>query len=112
MSKERRRRREERERVAALRAAERAEAEAKARRRRERRERLTRPLSRRSSGRRGRAGGVLAERQRQRTRLLIAALVAGNVLVWVFWPDPAGRALVAVVSLLAVPFLHTVFVRR
>ena len=39
-------------------------------------------------------------------------LLALNVLVWVFLPDWALRAMVLLVSLLAAPVLHTMLFRR
>jgi hypothetical protein len=42
----------------------------------------------------------------------IALLLAANVLVWVFFDDWAARAMVAVVSPLAAPVLHTMLFRR
>ena len=35
-----------------------------------------------------------------------------NLLVWIFFDDWAARAMVAVVSLLVAPVLHTMFFRR
>jgi Flp pilus assembly protein TadB len=111
MSKERARRRAEREREAAVLAAARA-AEAERRERREaRRHALTGRLPR-SAARRGRPGGVLAQRRRRENGALLAALLAVNVLVWVVSGDWALRLAALVVSLLAAPVLHTMLFRR
>jgi Flp pilus assembly protein TadB len=108
MSKERARRRAEREREAALRAAARAAEAERAERRAARRQTLTGWLPASAP----RPSGALAERRRQQTGLLVAVLVAVNVLVWVFVSDWAGRAMVAVVTLLVAPLLHALFVRN
>ena len=42
----------------------------------------------------------------------VALVLAVNVLVWVFFDDWAARAMIAVVSLLAAPVLHTMLFRR
>ncbi|MGH3331663.1 MAG: hypothetical protein ACRDPJ_10230 [Nocardioidaceae bacterium] len=114
MSKERARRRAEREREAAIRAAARA-AEAE---RRERREARRRALRRATTGRlprltpRGRQTGVLARKRRLRTSLLVAFLLAVQVVVWAVRPDWEARLAALVVSVLAVPVLAAFFVRR
>ncbi len=108
MSKERAQRRAEREREAAVRAAARpAEAE-----RAERRAARKRALTRWVPARHSRQRGVLAERRRRQVGATVVTLLAVNVLVWVFLDDWAARAMVAVVSLLAAPVLHTMMFRR
>ena len=108
MSKDRARRRAEREREAAVRAAARAAEAERAERRAARREALTGWVPRRTS----RPAGILAERRRRQASATVALLLAVNVLVWVFSGDWAARAMVAVVSLLAAPVLHTMLFRR
>ncbi len=108
MSKERQQRRAEREREAALRAAARAAEQERAERKAARKQRLTRWLPKPAP----RPTGVLAERQRQQTGLMIAVLIAVNVLVWVFFPDWSARAMVAVLTLLIAPLIHAMFVRN
>ncbi|WP_139981028.1 hypothetical protein [Nocardioides litoris] len=104
---ERARRRAQRERVAAAEAeARRVEAERRARRA-ARRELLTRWLPAR--GRSGSQTGRLAVRRRQQTVLLVSAVVALNVLLWLGTSDPAARALLVLLSLLVTPIaLHLV----
>jgi Flp pilus assembly protein TadB len=108
MSKERAQRRAEREREAAVRAAARAAEAERSERRAARKRSLTRLLPARHS----RQTGVLAERRRRQLGATVAILLAANVLVWVFFDDWAARAMVAVVSLLAAPVLHTMMFRR
>ncbi len=108
MSKERAQRRVEREREAAVRAAAQAAAAERAERRAARRRALTRWLPARHS----RQSGILAERRRREVGATIAILLAVNVLVWVFFGEWAARAMVAVVSVLAAPVLHTMLFRR
>jgi Flp pilus assembly protein TadB len=108
MSKERAQRRAEREREAAVRSAARAAEAERAERRAARKEALTRWLPTRHS----RQTGVLAERRRRQTGVTVALVLAINVLVWVFFDDWAARAMIAVVSLLAAPVLHTMLFRR
>jgi hypothetical protein len=108
MSKERARRRAEREAAAAALTAARA-AEAERRRRRDARmQALTRWLPRRS----GRPTGVLAERRRTRTRMLVVVVVVGNVLVWVASGDWALRAIALLLSLLVAPLAHILLTSR
>ncbi|MGZ4473576.1 MAG: hypothetical protein ACXVXM_16560 [Nocardioidaceae bacterium] len=109
MSKERARRREAREREAAIRAAARA-AEAERRERQEARKRALRKRLPRARG--GRPTGTLARRRRVQTSLVLATLVAVNVLAWFLRPDWAARLGVLVVSLLAAPVLVAVLVPR
>jgi hypothetical protein len=108
MSKERQRRRAEREREVALRAAARAAQAERAERKAARRQRLTRWLPKAAP----QPSGVLAERRRQQTGLMIAVLIAVNVLVWVFFVDWSARAMVAVLTLLVFPLAHAMFVRK
>jgi len=91
-------------------AARAAEAE-----RRERRAARRRALARAKAGivgRPGRQTGTLAARQRTRRSLLIAVLVAVNVLVWVVRPDWAARLAALVVSILLAPVLVTLLASR
>jgi hypothetical protein len=108
VSKERAQRRAEREREAAVRAAAHAAAAERAERRAARRRALTRWLPARHS----RQSGVLAERRRQQVGATVAILLGINLLVWIFFDDWAARAMVAVVSPLAAPVLHTMLFRR
>ena len=114
MSKERARRRTAREHEAALRSAARA-AEAE---RRERRAARARAVRRATTGRLprltpvGRPTGTLARRRRVQTSLVLAVLVALNVLVWFVRPDWPARLAVLVVSVLAAPVLTTLLVPR
>lgn len=114
MSKERARRRAAREREAAIRSAARA-AEAE---RLERRAARHRALRRSTTDRLprltpvGRPTGTLARRRRVQTSLVLAALVALNVLVWFVRPDWAARLAVLVVSVLAAPVLTVLLVPR
>jgi hypothetical protein len=108
VSKERARRRAEREREAAIRTAARA-AEAERRERREARRRALRRATTDRLPRRtpvGRDTGTLARRRRVQRGLLLALLVALNVLVWVVRPDWEARLAAAVVSVLAFPVLQ------
>ncbi|GAA4366396.1 hypothetical protein [Nocardioides caricicola] len=108
MSKERAQRRAEREREAAIVAAARA-AEAEKKERREARKRaLTRwvPKSRRGPS------GVIAERHRRQTRLLIVAVVVLNVLVWLASGDWAVRAFALLLSLLLVPVVQILMTKN
>jgi len=101
MSKERAQRRAERERESAIRTAARAAERERAERKLARRRTLTRWLPARTS----RLSGVLAERRRNRLRLLVAALVLVQVVVWLFRPDWPARLAALVVSLLLFPLL-------
>lgn len=108
MSKERQQRRAAREQELAAQAAAREAAQRKAVRRQERKQAWFGWLPNRTS----RQTGVLAQRKRQQTSATIAMLLAINVLVWVFIPGWPARAMVAVVSILAAPVLHTMLFRR
>jgi Flp pilus assembly protein TadB len=107
MSRERARRRAEREREQAIRAAARARED-------ERRQRAA--ARRRSLGalvpRARRTPGVLAARQRRQVWVTVAVLLAVNVVVWVVSPAWSVRTVIAMVSLLAAPVLHTLLFRR
>jgi hypothetical protein len=109
VSKERARRRAEREREAAIRAAARA-AEAERRERREARMRAVRRVAP-AFTRTGRQTGPLARRARVRTGLVLAALLAANLLVWLVRPDWAARLGALVLTVLVAPVL-LVLVRR
>jgi hypothetical protein len=108
VSKERAQRRAEREREAAVRAAARAAEAERAERRAARKKAMTRWIPARHS----RQTGVLAERRRRQIGATVALVLALNVLVWVFFDDWAARAMIAVVSLVAAPVLHTMLFRR
>src|SRR3954451_10736719 len=119
MSKERARRRAEREREAAIRAAARAaQHERRERRgggRRAARARVARRVTLDRMPRlapAGRPTGTLAHRRRVQTSVLIAVLVAINVVVWVVRPDWASRFAALVVSILAAPVLVTLLLPR
>jgi hypothetical protein len=92
---------------AALRSAARAAEQERQERRRARalavRRRTTDRLPRLTP--RGRATGTLARRRRVRTSLLLAAVGAVDVLVWVVRPDWATRLGILVVSVLVAPVL-------
>ena len=109
MSKERAQRRAAREHEAALKAAARA-AEAE---RRERRQARTNALRRATTDRLpryrpvGKDTGTLARRRRVQRGMLLALLLALNILVWVVRPDWEARLAAAVVSVLAAPVLAT-----
>ena len=101
MSKERAQRRAEREAEAAARAAEaRREAERKARR-----EARTSALTRWLPKRRPRPTGVIAERHRTRTSLLVVSVIAVNVLVWLASGDWAVRFGAIALSVLVAPLV-------
>ena len=113
MSKERAKRRAVREHEAALRASARA-AETERRERRAGRARALRRAARRLPGRHpvGRQSGSLARRRRAQTSLLLALLVAANVLVWFVRPDWEARLAALVVTVLAAPVLATFLLPR
>jgi Flp pilus assembly protein TadB len=107
VSKERARRRAAREHEAGLRAAARA-AETERRERRAARGRAVRRVTTDRLPRlapSGRPTGSLARRRRLQRSLLLAVLVAVNLLVWVVEPDWRVRLGVLVVSVLAAPVL-------
>ncbi|MEO5653996.1 MAG: hypothetical protein ABIN79_08995 [Marmoricola sp.] len=108
MSKERAQRREVREREAAVVAAARAGAAERRDRQRARRQ----ALGRLRPGHRSRPPGLLAARRRRQRGITAALLLGLNVLVWVLFPDWPTRAMALIISLLAVPVLHTMLFRR
>jgi hypothetical protein len=113
VSKERARRRAHREHEAALRAAARATEEERRERRRARAKAVRRVTTDRVRvTRTHRPTGSLARRRRLQTSLLVALLVALNVLVWVVRPDWQARFAALVVSVLATPVLVTLLVPR
>jgi Flp pilus assembly protein TadB len=114
VSKERAQRRAVREHEAALRAAARA-AEQERRERRTARAQAVRRyttdrLPRRT--RTARPAGTLARRRRVESSLVVALLVALNILVWVVTPDWAARLAALVVGTLVAPVLVTLLVPR
>ena len=114
MSKERARRRAAREHEAALKASARA-AEQERRARRGARADAVRRLTTDRVPRRTRTArptGTLARRRRVQTSLVVALLVALNVLVWLLTGGWADRLAAVVVSLLAAPVLVTLLVPR
>ena len=114
MSKERAQRRAVREHEAALKAAARA-AEAERRERRAARAKAVRRVTTdRLPGLRrvGRDTGTLARRRRIQRGLLLAVLVALNVLVWDVRPDWPARVASLIVSVLAAPVLVTLLLPR
>ena len=110
MSKERARRRAARERETAMKAAGRA-AEAE---RRERREARRKAIRRVTAGftPAGKQTGILARRRRIQTSLLVAFLLAVNILVWVVRPDWAARLAVLIFSVLTAPVLALILFPR
>jgi hypothetical protein len=108
VSKERARRRAEREREAAIRSAARAAQQE----RRERRAARARVVRRPRLTPRGRQTGTLARRRRVQTSLLLALLVALNILVWVVRPDWPARLAALVVTVLAAPVLSVLLLPR
>jgi Flp pilus assembly protein TadB len=114
LSKERAKRRAERQHEAALKAAARA-AEAE---RRERRAARRRAVQRATTGRlprwstAGRQTGTLARRRRRQTSMLVALIIAVQVVVWVVRPDWPARLAALVVSLLAAPVLARLLFSR
>ena len=102
MSKERARRRAEREREAAVLAAARA-AEAE---RKERRDARVRAVTARVPKRRPGPSGIIAERRRTQTRVLVLAVVVLNALVWFATGDWYLRVLALVLTVLIVPIVH------
>jgi len=114
MSKERAQRRAAREHEAAIKAAARAAEQE----RRERRAARAAAVRRHTTGRlprrtrTARPTGALARRRRVESSLVVALLVALNVLVWVVTPDWASRLAALVVGVLAAPVLLTLLVPR
>ncbi len=107
MSKERARRRAEREREQAIRTAARARADERLRRRSTRRRALLGWLPQPHW-----QPGLLARRRRRQVATTIGLLVVGNALVWFASPAWEIRIVMAMVSLLAAPVLHTLLFRR
>jgi Flp pilus assembly protein TadB len=109
VSKERAQRRAEREREAAIKAAARAAAAERRERRDARRNALRRATTDRLPGLRpvGKDTGTLARRRRVQRGILLALLVALNVLVWVVRPDWQARLAAVVVTVLTAPVLAT-----
>lgn len=107
MSKERARRRAEHEREVAIRAAARARETERRTRRTTRRERLwgwvPQPRWR---------PGLLARRRRRENAVTVGALLVVNVGAWFATPAWEPRLVLAMVSLLAAPVLHTMLFRR
>ncbi|MDP2772839.1 MAG: hypothetical protein Q8O61_04705, partial [Nocardioides sp.] len=62
--------------------------------------------------RRPRPTGVLARRHRRQAWTTVAIVVGLNVLALAFLDQWSARAMVAVVSLLTAPVLHTLLFRR
>jgi len=114
MSKERATRRAAREREAGIRAAARAAEEERRERRKARKNLVSNATRGRFPGRTpsGAQTGVLARRRRIQTSLLIASLLAVQVVVWVVRPDWPARLAAVVVSLLAAPLLAGLVFRR
>ena len=108
MSKERARRRAEREREAALLAA----AKAAETERRERRDALRRVVTSRLPKRSASPAGVIAERRRTQTRLLVAGAVAVNVLVWLAAGDWALSFFALLITLLIAPVAHILMTKN
>jgi hypothetical protein len=107
VSKQRAVRRAEREREQAIRAAARAREDERRQRAAARRRALTGwlPGARRETG-------LLAARRRRQRWTTVAALVVLNLVVWVVTPAWEVRTVIAMVSLLAAPVLHTLLFRR
>ena len=103
MSKERARRRAAREHEAAIKAAARAAEQERSERRAARADAVRRHTTGRlpQRTRTARPTGTLARRRRVERSLVIALLLALNVLVWVVTPDWAARLAALVVSALA-----------
>lgn len=111
MSKERARRRAEREREQAIRQAARARVDERRRRRARRRAALTEWVPRPSKPA-SRQTGILARRRRQEVWMTVGLLVLVNVLVWVFVPGWAARAMALAVTVLVAPVVHLMLFRR
>ena len=108
MSKERAQRRAEREREAAVVAAARA-AEAERKERKDARKRAL--TSRLPQSRRG-PSGVIAERRRTQTRLLLVAALIVNAIVWLGTDDWAVRVFALLVTLLVVPVAQILMTKK
>jgi hypothetical protein len=101
MSKERARRRAERERETAAAAAARAVEDERRQRRTARKQALTSWLPKS----RGRPGGIIAQRRRTRSALVVVAVITVNLLVWIASGDWAVRFLALALSLLITPIV-------
>lgn len=110
MSRERARRRAEREQELARRRAERERRDARAARRRAAKAAFVARIPRRTRWRRQQ--GLLARRRRLQNGLIVALLVASQVVVWLLTPDPWLRAGALVFALLATPVLVTLVLDR
>ncbi len=108
MSRERARRRAEREREAAIRTAARAAEAERTERWAARRRALTAWVPRRPS----RPSGILEQRRRRQWWTTLVLLLVVNVAVWVLGGGVGLQLLVAAVSPLAAPVLHTLLFRR
>ena len=114
MSKERARRRAAREHEAALKASARAAEQERRERRAARAGAVKRVTTDRLPRvtRTRRPTGTLARRRRIQRSLVLALLVALNVVVWIVRPDWATRFAALIVSVLAAPVLVTLLVPR
>ena len=112
MSKERARRREQREREAAIMAAAKAAEAQRMAQRRARRDARVRAVTSWLPKRRRRPAGILAERQRAQSRLLILVVVVLNVLVWLASGDWAVRVFALLVSVLVAPVVLILLTRK
>lgn len=108
MSKERAQRRAEREREAAIVASARAAEAERKERRAARRQTLTRWLPKQ----RHRPTGVIAERHRTQTRLLVVAAFLVNAVVWLASGDWAVRVFALLVTLLVVPVVQILMTKN
>ncbi len=70
------------------------------------------PAKKRGHGPVGRPDGPLAQRRRNRTRLLIVLLVLVNVAAWLVWSDWAARLAVLILSVITAPLLAALLLRR
>lgn len=105
---QRARRREERDRLAAAAAAEREATAARQARRDSRRETLTGWVPRPAPV----ESGTLAARRRQRNGLVVAFVIALNVLVWLGTTEWAARAFVLLLSVLVAPIVVSILNRK
>ncbi|GAB6984691.1 hypothetical protein [Nocardioides pyridinolyticus] len=108
MSKERARRRAEREREAAIVAAAKA-AEAE---RKERRDARVRAVTGLVPKQRKQPTGILAERRRTQTRMLVVVVVVLNVLIWLATGDWAVRAFALLLTVLVAPLVHILMTKN
>jgi hypothetical protein len=100
--------RAERQRAAADAAARRARETAAAARRKARVDRLTGWLPRGS----GRQSGAFAARRRTQVRVVVAALLALNIVLWFVTPSWTARLSAIALSVLIAPVLHTLLFRK